>query len=122
MSDSGESRIGTISLWASISGIVVPIIIALLVRLFVRADHGTYHMLCVFLFLGCELVAFVTGIIGRRSASGKAGLSISTICIILTLLFATVFGRLPQRRGRGSSERPEISQPQIERQVCAFDT
>ncbi len=111
MSDIGESRIGAISLWASISGIVVPIIIALLVRLFVRADHGTYHMLCVFLFVGCELVAVVTGIIGRRSASGKAGLSISTICIVLTLLFATVFGRLPQRGARGTSEQTERSQP-----------
>jgi hypothetical protein len=113
MSDIDNTRVGTISMWASISGIVVPIIIALLVRVFVRADHGTYHILCVFLFVGCELVAFVTGLIGRRSVSGKAGLSISIICIVLTLLFATVFGRLPQRGGRGSSERPETSQPQI---------
>ena len=92
MSENDTSRIGTISLWVSIIGIVGPVIMALLVRVFVKANHERYYMLCGLLFAGLELVALVTGAIGRRSPAGKAGLRISAVCIVLTVLAVLVLG------------------------------
>ena len=91
MSENNNTRIGTISLWASILGIVVPIFIAFLVRIFVDGNDEPYYMLCCLFFAGVELVALVTGIIGRRSPSGKAGLSISAVCVVVTVLAIAFF-------------------------------
>jgi hypothetical protein len=86
MNDDADNKIGTISLWASILGIVVPILIAFLVGLFVKVNDEPYYMLCILLFAGAELIALITGIIGRKAVAGKAGLSIALVCVLLTVL------------------------------------
>ncbi len=97
--DNGGVKIGAISLWASILGIAVPIVIAFLVRVFVKANDQPYYMLCCLLFAGAELIALVTGIIGRKSSSGKAGMGISLACVLLTALAIPMFSarRVEQR-------------------------
>jgi len=82
------AKIGTISLWASIGGIVIPILIAFLVRLFVKVNVEPYYMICCLLFAGAELIALITGIIGRKSPAGKAGMGIALVCVVLTALGA----------------------------------
>jgi uncharacterized membrane protein YecN with MAPEG domain len=105
-----NTKIGTISLWASILGIVVPIFIAFLVRVFVKGNDEPYYMLCCLLFAGVELVALVTGIIARRSPLGKAGLSVSAVCIAVTVLAVLWF--TPVRRvEHRPMEQTEESQP-----------
>ena len=105
-----NSTIGTISLWASIAGIIVPILVALLVRMFVKGNDEPYYMLCCLLFAGVELVALVAGIIGRRSPSGKAGLSISAVCIVITVLVILAFTPV-KRVERAPVQQTERSQP-----------
>ena len=83
MKNTANSTVGMISLWASILGIVVPVLIAFLVRIFVKENDDPYYTLCVLLFAGAELVALITGILGRHTLPGKAGLVISLVCIIL---------------------------------------
>ena len=110
MSENNNTRIGTISLWASILGIVVPIFIAFLVRIFVDENDEPYYMLCCLLFAGVELVALATGIIGRRSPSGKAGLSISAVCVVVTVLAVLIL--MPVRRVEHAPvEQTDRSQP-----------
>jgi hypothetical protein len=46
------------------------------------------YMLCLLLFVALEIAALVTRIIGRHSACGKAGLSISAILLVLTAIAA----------------------------------
>lgn len=90
-----RSKVGLVSLWASVCGVVVPILLAFLVRIFVKGNDEPYYILCCLLFAGGELVALVTGIIGRRSASGKAGLWISAVCLAVTVL--AVLSLIPRR-------------------------
>ena len=89
--ESDRSKVGTISLWASILGILIPILIAFLVRLLVKVNDEPYYILCCLLFAGAELIALITGIISRRTPSGKAGMGISLVCIILTALAVPYF-------------------------------
>ena len=84
-------KVGIISLWASIGGIVVPILVAFLVRLFVKVNDEPYYMLCILLFIGAELIALITGIIGRKSPAGKAGMGIALVCVVLTALAIPMF-------------------------------
>ena len=110
MNDNTNGKIGTVSLWASILGIVVPILIALLVHMFVKEDPRAYHKLCGLLFAGTQLVALVTGIIGRRSPSGKAGLGVSAVCIVVIAVLLL----LPGSDGPHAPtlpEPPQVSQP-----------
>ncbi len=105
MNENGDARVGTISLWASILGIVVPVLIAFLVRLFVKTNDEPYYMLCFLLFAGAELIALITGIIGRRSAAGKAGMGIAIVCVVLTALAIPIF------TVRGVEQLPSQQQP-----------
>ena len=84
--ETDKATIGTISLWTGMGGIVAPILIAFLVHFCVKLNVAPYYMLCVLLFAGAELIALVTGIIGRKSPAGKAGLGISLVCIALVAL------------------------------------
>ena len=84
--ESGEARIGRISLWAGFLGIIVPVIMALVIQSVVGQGAETYYVFCFLLFAGAELTAFVTGIMGRSSPYGKAGLGIACVCIVLTAL------------------------------------
>lgn len=103
------SKIGAVSLWASILGIIVPILVAFLVRLFVKVNDEPYYILCCLLFVGAELIALVTGIIGRKSPSGKAGMGISLVCIILTALAIPLL-TVSKVESRPVQNRPQPSQ------------
>ena len=105
MNENADNKVGAISLWASILGIVVPILIAFLVRLFVKTNDETYYMLCILLFVGAEMIALITGIIGRKSLAGKAGIGISLVCVLLTAL------AIPMFTARPSEHRPDRQQP-----------
>ncbi len=85
MNDIAQSRVGTVSLRASIIGIVVPVVLLLFIR----------PIICLLLFGGLQLVAVVSGVIGRRTPAGKAGLVISSICIIVTGGAAFFFSATP---------------------------
>jgi len=83
----GRSKIGVLSLCLAIGGIIIPLALSLVMAIFGWLLGTTvFFLLCVALFLGLEIVAFVTGIIGWRSACGKAGLIISAILLILSML------------------------------------
>jgi len=83
------SNIGRMSLILAIGGVVLPILVALLLAIVEwLADFDPPYMLCVLLLVALEIAALVTGIIGRHSASGKAGLTISAILLVLTMIGA----------------------------------
>jgi hypothetical protein len=89
--ENGGTKVGAVSLWAGVGGIIVPILIAILGRLFMKTNDEQYNILCLLLFAGAEWIALVTGIIGRRSAYGKAGLCISSVCVVATVLAVGLF-------------------------------
>lgn len=103
--ETNGTKMGTISLCASIGGIVVPILVAFLVRLFVKVNDEPYFLLCILLFVGAELIALITGIIGRKSPAGKAGMGISLVCVLLTVLAIPMFMVSP------GGDRPEQHRP-----------
>lgn len=84
--NSGHS-IGKISLSMAIGGVAQAIGLSLVLAV---AESLTQfdppYMLCVLLFIAIEIAALVTGIIGRCSPCGKAGLSISAVLLILTAI------------------------------------
>jgi len=84
--ESEKSMIGIVSLLTGILGIVLPILCAFLVYLFAKENSGYYNLLCILLFIGLELVALITGIIGRKSPCGKAGMIIAIVCEVLLAL------------------------------------
>ncbi|MCK4982193.1 MAG: hypothetical protein KAS17_04665 [Victivallaceae bacterium] len=91
MSNKKHDTVGKISLAIAVGGIVVPILIAFLVRIFVKTNNEPYYMLCCLLFAGLEVIGLITGIVGRRSACGKAGLIISAVCTVLAALAIPYF-------------------------------
>ncbi|MGA0447745.1 MAG: hypothetical protein ACO3M2_13165, partial [Pseudohongiellaceae bacterium] len=108
MNETADNKVGAISLWASILGIVVPILIAFLVRLSVKTNDETYYMLCILLFVGAEMIALITGIIGRKTAAGKAGIGTSLVCVLLTALAITMFTSRPSEH-RSGRQQPTTS-------------
>jgi hypothetical protein len=96
--DSAPTRttLGKVSLWTAVIGLVVPVALAvgvILVVLFVtRAWEGLIRLvLCGALLVILELVAFVCGIMARRTTSGKIGLAISGVLLMLALGFTLLF-------------------------------
>jgi len=78
-------NIGKISLILAIGGAVVSIAVALLLALIESlTNFMPPYTLCFVLFVALEIAALVTGIIGWRSACGKAGLIISAILLLLS--------------------------------------
>ena len=79
--------IGRISLWAAISGVVLPAL--LLLGGIVLSSRVTilegFVALCFLLGVGLELVAVGCGIAARRTPSGKAGLIVGSIALLLWL-------------------------------------
>ena len=86
MNDNSESKLGVISLRFSILGILIPVVLAFLTHLFVEGDLKPYYTLCFLLFAGFELIALISGVIGRSSPAGKAGRGISSVFIALGIL------------------------------------
>ena len=111
------TRVGVISLWASILGIVGPILIAVLVLFFARANHVPLYQLCLILAAGTELIALINGIIGRKSLAGKAGMGISLVCIVSSALAVFLLSSSPNREVEYGPAQvaPEQSQPEAAR-------
>ncbi len=88
------SQSGKESLWLAIAGLALPIVLALPLTLLERLT-GTQltYVVCGLLFLGLETAAVITGIIGRKSAYGKAGLALSVAFLVLTAFVAPMMGR-----------------------------
>lgn len=110
--DLGKSKIGSVSLWTGILGFVGPILIAFLVHSFAKTNPAPYYLLSFLLFMGLELVALITGIIGRKSPCGLAGMIISIVCTaltVLTMLLAVPFFWLTARAV--AAPRPVLLEP-----------
>jgi hypothetical protein len=89
------SPLGPISLLSAIAGLVLPIMLVLIIGLLDSAlklnVSAAYLVLCGMLGAGLELVGLGCGVVARRTASGKAGLIISIISVVLYgLLFPAV--------------------------------
>jgi hypothetical protein len=95
-----KTLLGKVSLWTSIVGLVVPVIIVTLlvtwILLFFKpGPRGWSHedvaritaLLAVsgVLFVVCELAALGCGIAARRTTTGKIGLVISGVLLTLAL-------------------------------------
>lgn len=110
------AKVGVVSLWASILGIVVPILIAVLVLFFARANHVPLYQLCLILAAGTELIALITGIIGRKSLAGKAGMWVSLVLIVTSALAVFLLSATPHQPVEdGPQVAPERSQPEAAR-------
>jgi hypothetical protein len=86
--------VGRTSLWLAITGLVLPILLAIVVSVVLTLANayetylrngGAYYGLCVLLFVVLELAALVCGLVGWRSSSGKAGVILSGISLVLTV-------------------------------------
>ena len=86
MIDNSESKLGVTSFRLSILGVLVPVVVAFLSNIFVEGDLKPYYILCFLLFAGFEFIALISGVIGRSSPAGKAGLGISSVFIALGIL------------------------------------
>ena len=84
-----KSNIGNMSLILAIGGVVAAIGLWLVLAIAEwLTDFDPLYTLCLLLFVALEIAALATGIVGRRSAQGKAGLIISAILLILTAIAA----------------------------------
>ncbi len=102
----GLRKLGIVSFWAAVVPILVPILFSpfLLSSGLPQADKGEmilsiiggvlFAVLYVFFGVGLELVAFVTGIISRKTRYGMIGLLISSLIFlpgILIVLYLAIF-------------------------------
>jgi hypothetical protein len=83
-----RSALGKASLWTAIIGIVLPASLAVLVAVFLTRpvlgqDPGIAYALCGVIFVILQLVALGCGIAARRTPTGRAGMVISAILLVL---------------------------------------
>jgi hypothetical protein len=97
-----KSGLGLLSLWLAITGMVLPIVIVVVVLASGTAESSGFMILCGLLATALELAALVCGIIARRSASGKAGLIISCIGLILASQAFMALSTKGHRSGGGT--------------------
>jgi len=108
MNTDSKTNIGKMSLVLAIGGVAAAIGLWLVMAVVESlTDFDPPYMLCFLLFVALEIAALVTGIISRRSASGKAGLTISAILLILTAIAVPFF--TVHRGGRVSGPAPETT-------------
>ena len=82
-----RSGIGKLSLILAIGGVVLPIVVVLVLAIIEwLTSFNPPYILCVLLFVALEIATLATGIIGRHSTCGKAGLTLSAILLILTAI------------------------------------
>ena len=105
---SRASRVGKLSLIAAILGCVVPIILGILFWILEdKFNMNPPYSLCLFSFLGLELIALGTGIAGWRSPCGKAGIGISLLLLLVTrLLLVSTFGPITHEEVYKTSPAP----------------
>lgn len=101
--------ISKIALWFSILGLVLPVVLGMVVYIFrnsLKVDEAYLIVGCWLLGIVMELVAFGCGIAARRTAAGKAGIIISVISLVLTVMvFLAVFTVRPVPVSGGTSLR-----------------
>ena len=87
-----NASLGITSLCSSIIGVVLPACLAVLVAVFIKPpnEQGPAYALCGVLFVILESIALGCGIATKRTATGKAGLLISGVLLLLAL---AAFGR-----------------------------
>ncbi|MDP6959262.1 MAG: hypothetical protein QF645_10675 [Planctomycetota bacterium] len=86
MGEYSNSKLGRISLISSLLGVVTPILVVFISKIFVEEGLKAYYgearfVLSVGLFFGFESIAFVCGLSGRSSPKGKVGLWISSLLL-----------------------------------------
>jgi hypothetical protein len=85
-----DERLGSISLWTSIVGLVLPVLLAMVFAVLLERnilrEPGTYYGLCLLLGGVIELAALGCGLGARRTAAGKTGLFISLASLLLLVL------------------------------------
>jgi hypothetical protein len=85
-----DERLGHISLWTSIVGLVLPVLLAMVFAVLLEQnilrEPGTYYGLCLLLGGVLELAAVGCGLGARRTADGKTGLFISLASLLLLVL------------------------------------
>jgi hypothetical protein len=85
-----DERLGGISLWTSIVGLVLPVLLAIVFAVLLERnilrEPGTYYGLCLLLGGVIELAALGCGLGARRTALGKTGLFISHASLLLLVL------------------------------------
>jgi hypothetical protein len=98
------SQSGKQSFCLAIAGLALPIVLALPLTVveWLTGTEITY-VVCGLLFLSLETAAVVTGIIGRKSAYGKAGLALSVGLLVLTAFAAPTMGRYKPMREPGGT-------------------
>jgi hypothetical protein len=90
------SRLGKTSLWSSIVGFAVPFSLVVLGRIFLTPQNAVgwqRGLLGLFVFL--ELAALGCGVAARNTPTGKAGLILSILLLLLVL--STLFVHLHVR-------------------------
>lgn len=93
-----KTWLGKVSLWCSILGVILPgcslVVLALVMNIHSLGFFVFGMVISGFLFWTLELVALGCGIAARRTAMGKAGLSIvAGIAILVILLYLMVWIR-----------------------------
>ena len=85
-----DERLGSISLWTSIVGLVLPVLLAMVFAVLLERnilrEPGTYYGLCLLLGGVLELAALGCGLGARRTVAGKTGLFISLASLLLLVL------------------------------------
>jgi hypothetical protein len=89
-----KTSLGKVSLWTSITGVVVLTLHPNLIRTFPNAS-GSFGLFifafCPIFSLLLEFAALGCGIAGRRTTAGKAGMIISSILILAVVSFVVLF-------------------------------
>lgn len=96
MDEDRGSRIGTVSLWASLVGLVAAVA-ALLLAWLGGDGLRPYYVAGFFVFVGAEVIALIAGSIDRQSHAGRAGLRVSSVSLAVVgvaLLFVTPVRRV----------------------------
>ena len=96
-----KDKLGWIGLWLAITGLVLPILIAIICGVLLDKDVG---YLCVLLYVALEISALGCGIAARQHSPGKAALLISAISLVLGILGYGWFGT---RSVRGEPSCPQ---------------
>jgi hypothetical protein len=115
---SDNATLGKASLWTSIIGIVLPVSLAVLVAVFLKPPNEQQrleyerlrewaNLLCAVLFVILELVALGCGIAARRTATGKIGLIVAVV-VLLLFSFAILLKTLPKRKPAPAAPANEV--------------
>jgi tRNA A-37 threonylcarbamoyl transferase component Bud32 len=91
---SKANRVGLISLISAILGCALAILIWIIFWIMEeKLNMNPPYAVCVFIFLGLELIALVSGIAGWRSPYGKAGMGIAAFLLIVVALLVPATSR-----------------------------